>query len=165
MRTVGRSPGSTACQISILRTPAVVSAVLVSLSVAGCGQESRWQRLPVSGTVTLDGEPLAGGTITFVPLKGAAGPKARTSVVDGSFEFDADRGPVAGTMRVEIHSAGVDVEEFEQMIRSGQRPVTRRIAIPKDFNDYSQLRVQVATDGANQFEFNLNTENVAADDR
>ncbi len=48
---------------------AVTVAFLVSLS-PGCGDGITL--VPADGTVTLDGEPLAGATITFVPVEGNA---------------------------------------------------------------------------------------------
>lgn len=46
------------------RLPWVILCALGSISLVGCGGV---KRLPVSGTVTLDGQPLNGGFLTFCP--------------------------------------------------------------------------------------------------
>ena len=46
------------------------SLVAIVLLLAGCGsgaEESEYRLAPVSGTVTLDGQPLAGATVMFSP--------------------------------------------------------------------------------------------------
>ena len=52
-----------------------VPLVLVCVMLSGCG-DGRGARVPVSGMVTIDGEPLQHGSVTFVPVK-IAGAAAR----------------------------------------------------------------------------------------
>jgi hypothetical protein len=55
------------------------------------------------GTVTVDGVPLAKGHIRLFALTpGGAGTDA--AIVDGKYQIPADRGPMAGTYRVEIEA-------------------------------------------------------------
>jgi len=45
-----------------------IAAPLILVALVGCGsEEDRIKLVPVKGTVTQNGEPLAGATITFVP--------------------------------------------------------------------------------------------------
>jgi hypothetical protein len=51
-------------------------ALLAVLLALGCGRGSSSGLVPVTGTVTLDGQPLAGATVGFLPqgdLKGGGG--------------------------------------------------------------------------------------------
>jgi hypothetical protein len=62
-------------------------AVLLLLLLAGCGKS---RDALVSGSVTLDGEPLKTGTVTFHPLEG--GPAAYGQIgSDGSFSLKTGR--------------------------------------------------------------------------
>jgi hypothetical protein len=70
-----------------------VAAVVV---VAGCGR-SQTGRVPVKGTVTHEGQPVAWGAIALRPAPGTTGPGAGTDIIDGKFEIPADAGPAAGS--------------------------------------------------------------------
>lgn len=80
---------------------AIVFLVTLSLSL-GCGRKGP-RPVPVSGTVTVDGKPLAGGGITVAPEKGrAAGGRIGP---DGRFELSSWQpadGVAPGTHRVEV---------------------------------------------------------------
>jgi hypothetical protein len=70
------------------------------IAFAGC---SGSKEIPISGQVTLDGQPLAGpATIAFYPQQGTDSPGAAGEIVDGKYEIPAERGPYAGSFRVEI---------------------------------------------------------------
>lgn len=79
----------------------VTLVALVALSL-GCGRKGP-RPVPVSGTVTVDGKPLAGGAITVAPEKGrAAGGRIGP---DGRFELSSWQpgdGVAPGTHRVEV---------------------------------------------------------------
>lgn len=67
------------------------------LVVTGCtGDNSTWNRVAVTGTVTYQGRPVVEGSISLRPLT-SAGPAAGSAIVDGLFEIPADEGPTAGT--------------------------------------------------------------------
>ena len=82
----------------------VVCVTLVALAALslGCGRKGP-RPVPVSGTVTVDGKPLAGGAITVAPEKGrAAGGRIGP---DGRFELSSWQpgdGVAPGTHRVEV---------------------------------------------------------------
>jgi hypothetical protein len=80
--------------------------VLVLLVAAGCGRDSA-RLAPVSGRVTYQGRPLAGGTIVFTPNpeRGGSGPMAYAEIqADGSFTLRTQRefGAVPGWHRVTV---------------------------------------------------------------
>lgn len=83
--------------------PAIVSLVLL-----GCGDGSQVDTAPVAGTVTANGEPVAGGSLTFTPAadgdKILSG-KPATAIVqeDGSYvltTYEAGDGAVVGKHKV-----------------------------------------------------------------
>lgn len=67
-------------------TSASVCIAVLSLLVAGCGKggEPAPKLVPVTGKVTLDGKPLKGATVIFVPQGSTKG--------DGSFAVTNDAG-------------------------------------------------------------------------
>ena len=88
------------------RRPLTAASLLVLAALAaGCGR-GRPPVVPVSGTVTVDGKPLAGGAITVAPEKGrAAGGRIGPA---GRFELSSWQpgdGVAPGTHRVEVIAA------------------------------------------------------------
>lgn len=63
-------------------------------------------RAEVTGAVTVDGEPLRWGTITFIPEGDDHLPVAWSMVGRGKYTVPAGRGVVVGTTRVVINSLG-----------------------------------------------------------
>ena len=125
--------------------------LIVLLLVGGCGKSDGRQLL--EGTVTLDGDPLANGSITFRPLAGTAGPTAGAEIAEGHFYVKSEKGTFSGTFRVAITATrltgkkvmGLDlvmIDESEQFI-------------PVRYNRQSELTAEVTEDGPNQFDFAL----------
>src|SRR3954470_20739040 len=78
--------------------------VAVTIAAAGCGGASDGlPRESISGKVTLDGQPLATGKITFVPI-GFEGPPAGAPVEGGSYSIARQEGPIPGTYSVSVYS-------------------------------------------------------------
>jgi hypothetical protein len=85
----------------------LVLAVLLPAGalVSGCGGSG--DRQPVEGTVTLNGKPVDGGMILFLPAednKGDAGKfnKAHATIRDGKYALEAADGPNTGKYKVQI---------------------------------------------------------------
>lgn len=70
--------------------------------IAGCGSESGPERFEVSGTVIVDGQPLASGIISLVPE--GEGPATGAEIKDGKFHLTRERGPTKGSHNVRITS-------------------------------------------------------------
>lgn len=83
------------------------ASILVLLTTVGCGGGSAYDgppRVAVSGTITLDGAPLASGIIAFVPDD--AGDRTVTiPVADGKYQVPEGKGPNKGTHLVVISGA------------------------------------------------------------
>ncbi len=82
-------------------------AALACLVGAGCGSGDGLDRVPILGTVTLGGEPLAGAVLSFMPAPGTLGEGAIGIADDaGQFEVissrESDRGIPAGEYTVRV---------------------------------------------------------------
>jgi hypothetical protein len=84
---------------NLVRILGVAAASFFCAFVAGC-QKSAYERVPVSGQITIDGAPLAVGHVRFVP-SGGGRPSVATIGGDGRFDF-GDEGVVVGRHRVEV---------------------------------------------------------------
>lgn len=88
---------------------------LFALSIAGCEGES-FNTVPVSGIVSLDGEPLAGVKVVFLPQPtestAVVGPfSSATTDANGKFELKTrydEPGAVVGTHRVTFAYRDID---------------------------------------------------------
>ena len=140
------------------------SIVLLAGVLAGCGaaRSDGPPRYPVSGTVTLNGQPLDEGVIRFVPFPEVKGPKASVAVTAGRFELPAEFGPTAGPHRVEIESTdhgGIAPDDETAMaeLMAGKRKPSPPVKIPAIYNTRSTLERTVQADSPNRFELTLVT--------
>ena len=78
---------------------------LLTVSVllpVGCGGPGGPARVAVHGKVTVAGQAVPAGSISFVPTDGNTGPAAGGAIEDGQYSIPAQLGPVAGWNRIEI---------------------------------------------------------------
>ena len=73
------------------------------VALAGCSGRGGPERASVSGSVTLDGQPVTDGLITLYPAGGTNGPSVGGSIQDGRYSIAAAKGPYLGRYRVEIN--------------------------------------------------------------
>src|SRR4051794_26204863 len=60
--------------------------LVAGLAVSGCGRGGdHLPREPITGTVSLDGTPLADGNITFMPVDAAKGTEVGAVIAQGAF--------------------------------------------------------------------------------
>jgi hypothetical protein len=71
----------------MIRVLALMATASLVLTASGCGDGPRL--VPASGTVTLDGEPLEGATVSFVPVEGNSVSTAGTEMTGpkGNFQM------------------------------------------------------------------------------
>jgi hypothetical protein len=121
--------------------------LLALLALAGCGaKESR-----VSGTVTLDGQPIDAGAITFLPSDGQS-PTAGGVIQDGRYSVKV---PV-GTMKVSISAPKVvGKKKIYPTPQSPEMPITKE-AVPARYNEQTELQLDVKP-GANQKDWDLHS--------
>ena len=128
--------------------------VAFSLSHTGCGGIAANPNLvPVTGTITLDGKPLAGASVTFVGI-GATPGEGATGLTDdaGKYElahFRAGTGAMPGEYKVVIMKR---VMSDGSPIPAGTLSIAElatRDLLPLRFSDYhqTQLKANVAKEG------------------
>ena len=124
--------------------------LLVCLVSCGCGRSVAEKKYPLSGTVTLDGEPLAEAEIYLLTKE--TGDVDSVSVRNGTFEGEAK----PGNRRVEIR-AYREGEPVAPM--PGAEPEPSRVNyIPARYNAESTLTAEVTPEGPNQFTFELTSD-------
>ncbi|MBA4065336.1 MAG: hypothetical protein C0501_16820 [Isosphaera sp.] len=136
-------------------------------AAAGCGGGPEYA--PVSGTVTLRKQPLAGATVVFSP-DGAAGARPATAVTgaDGTFKLQTNLpggvtkdGAVVGAYKVTVSKfvppKGMTEAEYAKKVaaQDGTKPHSpdsdlppRVEAVPKEFSDLAVTSVTVTVTAA-----------------
>lgn len=124
------------------RLLAATAPCLLILATVGCGPGDG--KVPISGVVTFDGNPMPDGYITFTP-EGGGTPEA-APIAAGKFELGVKPGP----HRVEIEASRFVGEKNPIM---GLQP--REQYVPARYNSETTLRSDVNADGENAFTFDL----------
>jgi hypothetical protein len=109
--------------------PAALAGVLV-LAVVGCGGGNE---ATVEGVVTLDGQPLSRGTVSFIPEAGGAGATASIAQ-DGT--FSARTGRAAGLQPGE-YAITVRAREDSAIPAKGGLPMPGKLITPKKYDSAS----------------------------
>jgi hypothetical protein len=115
------------------------------------------QRAAVSGTVKLNGQLVAEGSISFIPTEGTVGPEVGAIIKNGQYHIPRDKGVIVGTNRVELRA----IQKLGTMIQDPTKPqgeLTEKLgeAFPPECNSESKLIRNVqAVD--NTFDFAVNT--------
>ena len=110
------------------RRPLFATALFVAM-LQGCANKLEAE---VSGTVTLDGQPIGPGTVNFSPVGGESNPAVGTIMPDGSYMLKTSRtvGLAPGTYRV-----AVSVFENQEALAPGQRSnAPPRLRTPEKYN-------------------------------
>lgn len=119
---------------------------------AGCSRGDG--RVAVSGTVTLDGAPLASGAINFRPAEGLQANSAGARIENGRFELPADAGLLPGTYTVVIMA----MKETGRMVDDEQRgkiPET----VPVKFRESGRLTATIEPGRHAHCDFQLTSAN------
>lgn len=139
--------------------PYVVCAILLLLVATGCQKGVR-PVAPVSGLITLNGKPLAGGSIVSQP----AAPPGSVIAGKGSVAFcDADgrfqlktldglNGAVVGEHRIRIY--GPRKAATEVSTKDGPVDANADI-VPKKYNRATELKLTVPPEGTTEANFKL----------
>ena len=122
--------------------------IAATVALSGCGQNGRQA---LSGSVTLDGQPLASGSITFQPMAGSTGSTSGTSIQDGNFTIDKTNGLLPGKYAVSIQSSW----KTGRMKNEGGVQIPE--LIPLRFHPETPLEAIISSDDGNEFEHKLTT--------
>ncbi len=131
----------------------VVAALLLLPSVlplAGCGGDLE----PVTGVVTLDGQPVQGsstlhGTVMFYPESGRGAPA--TGMVDANGRYSIATGANGGVLPGRYRVA-VDISEITPRPR-GEMPHVRHLSDPRFANPTTSGWLIEVGSGSNHFDF------------
>ncbi len=134
----------------------VIAAVAWLMALGGCGGDPLG-RHAVSGTIKVDGSPLAKGNVAFQPTEGQA-TSGGAVIQNGKYAVPQAGGLVAGKYRVSIHAPApgtggeVDAESLP-----GDPPRPPRELIPPDWNTASTQTIEVRKQGPFVFDFDVST--------
>ncbi len=127
--------------------------LICAAAISGCGPSGN--HASIHGNVKLDGEPLASGSIRFVPAQGTPGGVTGGDIKDGRYEIGAAKGPAIGTNRVEIHAMRATGKRMSNpMLPPGQTAEVFESAVAPRFNAQSTLEA-VVKPGDNSADFEV----------
>jgi len=123
----------------------------VALAAAGCNSPPPRPAAEAEGAVAYDGEQVATGIISFVPLDG--GTTTGAAVMKGRYRIYPEAGLTAGKYRVEIRWSKPTGEKIKDA-GYGQQSEVFAEALPEKYNSQSTLTAEVKA-GANTIDFRL----------
>ena len=136
-----------------LRLPLFLMACAASAFVAGCG-ESGPDIASVSGTVTMDGEPLANASVVFAGTSGRPAGGATDSEGKYVLNFSGGRqGAQPGKYKVRISTAADPWEDDDGTMM----PATAE-TVPIRYNSDTELEFEVVEGQANVADFDLTSD-------
>lgn len=130
----------------------LIGIITLLIASNGCGGERRGH---VEGRVSLDGVPIDGGEIRFLPNIGLP---ACADIIQGQYVIPAARGPSLGPVRVEVRwtrKTGKKVLALPPAPPGSLIEETAQ-AVPARFNRESELQVEIKP-GKNSFDFALDS--------
>jgi hypothetical protein len=130
-----------------LRFIMLTGLLLVLAGMTGCSGG----RCAVEGLVTYDGEPIAIGTIAFLP-KEEKGIKCGGRIENGRYIIEAQFGPVPGPHRVEIHWAKPTGVKYKNEF--GEVFDRTKEGLPDKYHSKSTLSADIKS-GTNTLDFKL----------
>jgi hypothetical protein len=137
------------------------TVVILVVGFFGSGCSSGGDELPreaVSGTVTLDGQPMAKGTIRFSPASQgnqSAAVEGGGMIESGAFSIPRDRGLIPGSYQVAIYAGGAGASSKGAQGPATGGPAPKKESIPAKYNSKSTLNAVVKKGDANTFKFDL----------
>jgi len=145
---------------------AILSALVFSSWGCSGGASDLPELAEVTGTVTLDNQPLAGATVEFIPTAGGRSSTATTNE-QGNYEltYNADNfGAIVGSHQVKIvlgegaaveYPEGVNPDELSEAEQL--KYANNQKTLPPKYNQKTELTAEVDA-GNNTHDFNLTSE-------
>jgi hypothetical protein len=135
-------------------TPRLRGILLASLlAAAGCGGSG--MESEVSGTVTLDGQPVGPGAVVFAPLDGQSNPADGAIQMDGSYFLKTSR-----EVGLKPGDYKVSVSVFDQPeVKPGERSMTpAKLVTPPNYADTETSGLQYTVEpGKNTIDIELSS--------
>src|SRR5439155_4989622 len=108
--------------------------VTVRIVLTGCSNSSRPSTYPVTGTVTLQGKPVAGAAITFVPTGSEGEAASAITDPDGKYAlttWQAGDGARPGEYRVKVSKQEQTTVDPSKMVRNLSIEEEQKIYVEK----------------------------------
>ncbi|WP_299465249.1 hypothetical protein [uncultured Gimesia sp.] len=127
---------------------------LLVITLPACSSSSSGNgKVAIAGTVSVNGEPLDTGLITFIPVgKGVA---AGGKIVEGLYQIESSAGLFPGEYKVEIDSKKPTGKKVPETIGTGMIDEYASV-IPENYNRKTELKVQIQP-ADNKHDFTLVT--------
>ncbi len=131
---------------------------LVVSYLAGCGASDPLARLPLSGSVNLNGTPVVSGSISFEPQGSGATTSSGASISAGKFSIEQEKGLPAGTylVRVSIPKPGTGGVFKEGSMPGEMLPPPEEMA-PPEWTTNSKQTIEMKSGDKNDFNFDIKT--------
>lgn len=130
--------------------------VLVVICMAGCGSDGP-ELSDVSGKVTIDGQPVQGVVLTFVPDAAGGSPSYGKTDAAGIYRlmFTATKyGAMPGSHRVEMNITKMSKDELAEMRAAGEEVPEQNVQIPRQYQQPGALTATVSS-GRTEIDFAL----------
>jgi hypothetical protein len=124
-----------------------IAAVIGALG--GCNRENLPGLGRVTGTITMDGKPVAEAAVAFIPEGGAAGTAVGRTDAEGKYELYYSR----GNKGAKIGEHTVTVNTYRETGDEDSRKIEKE-TIPARYNANSELKATVKS-GSNTIDFAL----------
>jgi hypothetical protein len=134
--------------MSVGRLLLVIPVVAVAFVALGCSPSSQKGGYPLTGTVTLDGQPIPEGNLDFLVPNQKSGPVASAKIENGTYKAYLKE----GTWRVQVNAT----RESKTIIPPRKKPELESY-IPARYNSQSTLTVEVSPGKDNHHDFALKT--------
>src|SRR5262245_47033662 len=138
-----------------MRLCALLLSFLLVAALLGCGPGNPLGRKALSGTVTLDGSPLDGGTIEFHPLEG--GVQSGGLIHAGRYSIGADKGATPGKYRVQIADSYESPPLPPGHMPGDDPPPAFKSRVPPEWNSKSKQEIEIKKEGPFRFNFDIVT--------
>jgi hypothetical protein len=130
--------------------------VILLSAISGCDSPDGLNRQAISGSVTLDGQPISIGAILFEPESPESGTAVGATIRRGGFAISRHEGPVPGSYRVRVYSSsGIQAPPTKGQTDRTPRPMVERL--PARYNTQTELRATVLGQKGNSYRFDLNS--------
>jgi hypothetical protein len=130
------------------RSFVLVLVILLFTALSGCSDSNRGT---VSGTVTIDAQPVKAGSIAFFPVDEKS-PTAGATIADGQYTASVPLGPAKVQIRV---AKVVGQKKLYNTPDSPVQPIMHEV-LPRKYNDDTELQLEVKS-GRNIKDFELTT--------
>jgi hypothetical protein len=127
--------------------------ILMLLFFSGCTNSNPQGRLPIIGEVTLNGQPLESGSISFDPI-GSQTERLQSGgqIINGKYEITAPQGLVPGEYQVRITSMIIDPNAPP---KDSVEPPKMISVVPPEFGSKTTQKVTVEKEKENRFDFKM----------